>query len=259
MPTVLIAAAANLGPMKQRGEYQDALAFADTDALRALEAITRQRPSLVVLESAFAATSRGTALINRIKADPSLATSEVRIVAHTAAPGVPVTGVTPPNPPQVAPPTAPAPASPPAAPPTVASPPPAAAPSAPLPAPAPAPAPVEAAPAANPHVSFPLDRSGTRRAPRHDMTDNLEVLVDGNPATLIDLSIEGAQLISPTTLKPNQRVRLTLPGLTPLRISGEIAWAMFEMPQGRTRYRVGMAFLDPDTDAIQRFIDGNSK
>ena len=36
--TVLIAAAANLGPLKQRGEYQDATAFADTDALRALGA-----------------------------------------------------------------------------------------------------------------------------------------------------------------------------------------------------------------------------
>jgi hypothetical protein len=108
-------------------------------------------------------------------------------------------------------------------------------------------------------VSVVLDRSGTRRAPRYEMTTDLEVLVDGNPATLIDLSIEGAQMISPTTLKPNQRVRLTLPGLTPIRLSGEIAWAMFEMPRGVPRYRVGMAFVDPDAAAVQRFIDGNAK
>src|SRR3954471_20697485 len=63
------------------------MAFADTDALRALEAITRHRPSLVVLESAFAATSRGTALVNRIKADPSLSACEVRVVAQLAGPG----------------------------------------------------------------------------------------------------------------------------------------------------------------------------
>src|SRR5262245_49927946 len=107
--------------MKQRGEYQDAMAFADTDALRALEAITRQRPELIVLESAFAATSRGTALINRIKADPSLAKSEVRIVTHTPEPGgAPAEDVPPAGAPAAQvpsappPPVAPAPAAPPA-------------------------------------------------------------------------------------------------------------------------------------------------
>jgi hypothetical protein len=216
--------------MKQRGEYRDAMAFADTDALRALEAITRHRPDLVVLESAFAATSRGTALINRIKADPSLARSEVRIVAYSPdadalrseeiVPDVTPAAGTPPVTP---------------APPTIVPPP---------------------APAA---PSFPLDNTGTRRAPRHQMPAGTEVLVDGNPATLVDLSIEGAQLISPTTLKPNQRIRLTLPGLTPVRVIGEIAWAMFEMPQTGPRYRVGLAFVDPDVAGIQRFIDGTVK
>jgi len=249
VPTVLIAAATSLGQIKQRREYQDAIVFADTDALRALEAITRQRPDVVVLESAFAATSRGTALINRIKADPSLAKCDVQVVTHTLEPAVPVSRPEPiPTPPAIAPSPPPPPPPPPAAPP---EPPPAAAPIAPAAAPAAASGPK--------NVSFPLDRSGTRRAARYDMTDGLEVLVDGNPVTLIDMSIEGAQMISPGTLKPNQRVRLTLPGLTPLRISGEIAWAMFEMPQGVPRYRVGMAFVDPNTAAIQRFIEANAK
>ena len=48
------------------------LAFTDTDALRALEVISRRRPRLVALERTFAATPRGAALINRIKADPAL-------------------------------------------------------------------------------------------------------------------------------------------------------------------------------------------
>ena len=93
MPTVLIASATSLGQMRQRSEFQDAMAFADTDALRALEAITRQRANLVVIESAFAATSRGTALINRIKADPSLSDCEVRVMAHTPEPEAPVEDV----------------------------------------------------------------------------------------------------------------------------------------------------------------------
>ena len=34
--------------------------------------------------------------------------------------------------------------------------------------------------------------------------------VDGNPAALVDLSTVGAQVVSPTVLKPNQRVRVVL-------------------------------------------------
>ena len=62
-----------------------ALAFADTDALQALETITRERPGVVALERLFAATSRGAAFINRIKADPALSSCEIRIVAHDSA------------------------------------------------------------------------------------------------------------------------------------------------------------------------------
>ena len=34
--------------------------------------------------------------------------------------------------------------------------------------------------------------------------------VDGNPAALIDLSTVGAQVVSATVLKPNQRVRVIM-------------------------------------------------
>jgi hypothetical protein len=33
----------------------------------------------------------------------------------------------------------------------------------------------------------------------------IEVTIDGNPAALINLSVVGAQVVSPTILKPNQR------------------------------------------------------
>ena len=57
------------------------LAFADVEALRALEVITKRRPEIVALERLFAATPRGAALINRIKADPSLQQSDIRVVS----------------------------------------------------------------------------------------------------------------------------------------------------------------------------------
>src|SRR3954471_20225302 len=195
------------------------MTFGDNDALRALEAITRHRPNLVVLESAFASTSRGTALMNRIKADPLLATCEIRVLSPAPEPApVPVIAAADPAVREALAPTASAPTV------TVAV--------------------AEERPLA---AQFPLD-AGTRRVPRFDMAPNVEVLVDGNPAALINLSHAGAQLVSPTTLKPNQRVRVTLPiGLVPIRVTGEIAWAMFEMPSTGPQYRAGVAFTDPDT------------
>jgi hypothetical protein len=81
---VLIAAAELLPPLKARlgEEMRDLLVFSDAEALRALEAITARRPSTVLLERNFAATPRGAALINRIKADPALANTQIRVVAN---------------------------------------------------------------------------------------------------------------------------------------------------------------------------------
>ena len=42
------------------------------DALEALDHIMRTKPVLVAMQDEFSATSRGTALINRIKDDPTL-------------------------------------------------------------------------------------------------------------------------------------------------------------------------------------------
>ena len=45
-----------------------------------------------------------------------------------------------------------------------------------------------------------LDESGTRRAPRFMIADKVEVLIDGNAATLVEMSICGAHVVSPTIL-----------------------------------------------------------
>lgn len=216
---VLVAAPEHLAVLKERSDLTGALAFADTDALRALDTITRQRPDVVALERLFAATSRGAAFINRIKADPALAACEIRIVAHDSA----YSRVSPRRPGEAAPAAPAAVAEPPAAPP-------------------------------------PLDQRGTRRAPRFKVVENLEVLVDGNPATLVDLSLVGAQVVSITTLRPNQRIRISLPdSARPIRFGAGVAWAAFEMPKGGPRYRAGIEFYDADRDAVGRFIELHKK
>lgn len=216
MSTVLIASAEHLAPLKDRGGFAEAQSFSETEALRALEVITRERPSVVALERTFAATSRGTALINRIKADPALAACEIRIVGPAAGAST-----------------------------------------AAAPAPVPEPVAVAAGAAAVAVVAAPgaLDQRGTRRAPRTRVTERIEVLIDGNPATLIDVSAIGAQVMSPTILRPNQRVRLTLQDpARPLRVAAGVAWALFEMPKDGSRYRAGLEFFDVDTAAVSSWI-----
>jgi hypothetical protein len=221
---VLIASAEHLPALQQRPEFADAQIFSDADALRALEVITKQRPELIALERLFAATSRGAALINRIKADPTLAGSEIRIVAHDSN----YSRVSPRRPGE------------PTAAPAVA---------------------VEESPASG-EPARQLDWKGTRRAPRFKMIDGIEVTIDGNPAALMDLSAIGAMVVSPTMLKPNQRIRMSLPQEPrPIRFSAGVAWAAFEMPKGRPapQYRAGIEFFDADADAVLKFIDTKKK
>lgn len=217
---VLIASSEHLPLLAERSDLAGALAFPDTQALQALDAITRERPAVVALERLFAGTSRGAAFINRIKADPALASCEIRIVAHDST----YSRVSTRKPADAAPAAAPA---------AVAEP---------------------------PRVPSALDQRGTRRAPRYKVVENVEVLVDGNPATLIDVSTVGAQVLSATTLRPNQRLRMSLPDPTrPIRFNAGVAWAAFEMPKGGPRYRAGIEFYDADPDALMRFIDAHKK
>ena len=224
MSTVLIAAPEHLQALKERPDFSDAQTFSDAEALRALEVITRKRPDVVALERIFAATTRGAALINRIKADPKLASCEIRIVAHDSGYArVPAGGGAPGN---------------------------AGSDSDAAVAVAEAPAPAAA----------PLDQRGTRRAPRVKIVEGVEVLVDGNAAALVDLSIVGAQVVSQSILRPNQRVRMSInDGKKPLRFSAGVAWASFELIKTGPRYRAGIEFFDAEPEAVQKFCDAKKK
>jgi hypothetical protein len=214
--TVLIAPPHQLPALKSRlfPDARELLTFSDTEARRALEVISRRRPHTVALERVFAATPRGAALINRIRTDPTLTRSEIRVVsAENDGIGADITSVEE----RLA---------------LVAAPP---------------------APSAAPHAA--LDPVGTRRAPRSTMAANLDADLNGRTVKVINLSTIGAQVVSATILKPNQRVRLTLAddrGV--VRCNGLVTHASLEMPPNAgPRYRAGIAFVDADPKAVDAF------
>src|SRR4051812_77510 len=224
MPAVVIAANNLMPALRDRLAAEgDLLTFADTEPIQALQTILEERPSLIVLERLFAATPRGAALINRIKTDPQLGHAEVRVMSHT---GDYSRVVSKPSRVQssaqvgagagIALPDAPAPE-------------------------APAPR---------------LDWQGTRRAERYRVRQGVEIQLDGNPANIVDLSTVGVQVLSPTILRPNQKVRVSIPNEDfVMRFRGSVAWAKFELPKATDppRYRAGVDFADADPDALDDF------
>ena len=190
--------------------------FTDGEALEALDHIIKQKPALVAMQDEFADSSRGQALINRIKDDAALKNCEVRVMARDAAQN------------RVA---------------------------------------VKRGSHGGAAVALDepkpkLDQKGTRRAQRVRIKDGVEVAVDGSPAALIDLSTVGAQVLSPTVLKPNQRVRVVMgDGKAAVKCAGNIAWASFEMPKGvATRYRAGIDFgTNADAPSVESFAKKHKK
>lgn len=212
----------------------DALTFSDAEPLQALQAITDRQPRVVVLERLFAATSRGAALINRLKSDPGLSEMEIRVLSHSGDYSRVIA----------------------------------------RPAQVPVSAAAATAVAERPdastreqtdveaHVPQPLDWHGTRRSPRYRVRPGVELQLDGNPVTLVDISVIGAQVLSPGMVRPDQRVRVTVPSDDgPARFRGTVAWARFELPRrggdAGPHYRVGLEFLDADAGLLEKFCVDN--
>lgn len=235
MPAVVIAASNLLSSLCDRlSDEGELLRFSDTEPIQALQAILERRPPLIVLERLFAATPRGAALINRIRTDPQLAQSDVRVMSHTgdymrqvARPASAVAAGSG--------------------------------------------AVVEKGAAGGPGVALashaspasaleavtrPLDWHGTRRASRTRARGGVEIQLDGNPAAVVDISSLGAQVVSSTILRPNQKVRVSIPQEDALvRCRGTVAWARFELPTPSAPpvYRAGVEFIDADAAAIDEF------
>ena len=95
----------------------------------------------------------------------------------------------------------------------------------------------------------------SRRAPRFRVDAEMQVIIDGNPARIVDLSMVGAQVISATSLRPNQRIRMSLEGDHGLRFNAAVAWATFELPTEGPRYRAGINFQDANAAVITRLLE----
>src|SRR5918999_2767845 len=234
-PAVVIAASNLMPSLRERlADDGELLIFPDTEPIQALQAILEHRPPLIVLERLFAATPRGAALINRIKNDPQLGHAEIRVMSHS---GDYVRVVSKGS-------GAPAPA---------------------MSSSGGGAAVATEEAAAPPAVSAeqpvrPLDWHGTRRAPRVRIRGGVEIQLDGNPAQVVDLSQVGAQVLSGTILRPNQKVRVSVPNDDfVMRFRGSVAWAKFELPEPSAppRYRAGVEFPDADATALESFCAKN--
>ena len=232
-PAVIIAAL-NLTPsLRERlADEGELLSFADTEPIQALQTILEQRPRLIVLERLFAATPRGAALINRIKTDPQVSQAEIRVMSHTGDYTRVVSRGAVAEPAVVTPAYAGGTES------------------------------REREYESDPPVTTiddtprQLDWHGTRRAARFRIRQGVEIQLDGNPASLVDLSVMGAQVISATILRPNQRVRISVPSDDfVMRFRGAVAWAKFELPKPTEppRYRAGVEFADADASAMDEY------
>jgi hypothetical protein len=104
-----------------------------------------------------------------------------------------------------------------------------------------------------------IDQRGTRRAPRFRMAAHAHMIVEGKTSPLVDLSSVGAQVLSPTMLRPNQLVAAGLvDDVTNARFKASVAWTKFEMSSGGAPvYRSGIAFIDADTSAIDSYCVRN--
>lgn len=102
----------------------------------------------------------------------------------------------------------------------------------------------------------PLALSTTRRAPRFAVQGNVEAIVENGHASIVDMSVLGAQLVSVPALRPNQRIMVSLQDSdVSLNVIAQVAWSSFERPSKEVEpyYRAGIEFSGPAKDAIEDY------
>ena len=96
-----------------------------------------------------------------------------------------------------------------------------------------------------------------RLAVRYAFRQPIAIQINGDVGLLVDLSVAGCQLVSTSSVRPNQVVKVTLPtGDSALVCTGKVMWARFEprAAGGSLGYRAGVQFTKPDQSAIDAFI-----
>jgi hypothetical protein len=111
-------------------------------------------------------------------------------------------------------------------------------------------------------ASRPLAIGAGRRVPRYQIEDGVATIVKGARSALVDLSVLGAQVISESVLRPNERVAVRiLEEGGDIQMRAAIAWSMFErslvarLPQ----YRAGLEFTAADAEILERYCRHHSR
>jgi hypothetical protein len=103
----------------------------------------------------------------------------------------------------------------------------------------------------------PLQFSGPARdARRVKIRPGTQVIVDGMPGELVDLSVGGAQAVVRQMVKPNYLVKLFFPTAAgQLICKGRIVWVLYEQPgTSLSVYRFGVKFSDVEAKLVEDFM-----
>jgi hypothetical protein len=204
---VILSAPEHLPAVRKRLSHDDSVAvFADTDSLKALEAIQHGRPQIVALNPTFAKTARGAALVAELKADSRLHGIGLRVLIEDEDKAPLLLSDT-----------------------------------------------ATSAEKALLATSRPLDHAGTRAAVRYVM-GRRDIVVNGEPSSLIDLSVTGAQVVVSKRVRPEEPVRIVLSHEgSDARFPGTIVWSVAVPISGSIHYRAGVKLAKPDTQWLERY------
>ena len=210
-----------------------AMHFTSGNLGSALESIRAYRPKVVAIDALFAQTPPGAAFVDRVE-KLAIAGSDIRFVVQLEGRWVTAPRSGPGAVDLSAPPV-----------PTVAAPPVGAAPAPPVVA-----APDRAVVAAQ------MAAVNTRRAPRFLVRDPLNAVVESGNAGLVDISVLGAQIVSQPALRPNQKIKISLPDTDDmLHVTAHVAWSTFERLKlvSGAQYRAGIEFTDAAQQALEDY------
>lgn len=205
--SIVIVRPEHLGSIKKRLSEADFVAvFSETEWLSVQDSVLARPPEVLIMQHAFAATSRGATLVSALKARPREHGTAVRVFIEDDVKAPLILSETE------------------------------------LPA-------IDALL----ETSRPLDRAGTRQAARYPM-NRRNMLVNGDPAELIDLSVSGAQVQAPARLRPLKVARVVLMDEgAETKLQGTVAWAIAVPGKGAIQYRAGIEFVNPDQKKLAAY------
>jgi PilZ domain len=105
-------------------------------------------------------------------------------------------------------------------------------------------------------IAAQMKGANTRRASRFKILESLNAVVENGQATLVNMSILGAQVVSQPALRPTHTVKIVLPDADEMvHLTAHVAWATFEQTQPGTapHYRAGMEFTDAAKEILEDY------